>query len=151
MGGKPYVGDPPSGFLPKSSSSFVQVGYDGNKYGTLYLVDGDNHIYEGLSGIEHIGKEDIVLVFVTQKGLSNNLKSKYSDKIMVIPVKQVKQAVDNAIKSRLGNKAVLGRFSKVVVVSQDNGYKSQIEKANTKGRKRYFQVKSIKQALTKGE
>ena len=115
--------------------------------GRLFLVDGDNHIYEGLSGVMNTRKEDTVQVYVSQGGLVRKLRKKYGNRINIKKVRSGDQAVDNVIKSRLGNEAGRKDFSEVVVLSHDKGYKRQIDKARNKGKKKFRQAKSIKQAI----
>ncbi len=163
MGGKPYYGKPPAGSLPKNTitsdrslssnqeCSKKEIAHVQNHEGILYLVDGDNHIYEALSGIKSIGKKDSVQVYMTQDGLSKKLDRKYGDKIKVKEIRQGNQAVDNVIKSILGNEAVQSKYSEVVVLSHDKGYRDQIKKANRTENKKFRQSVSIKQAIINGK
>ena len=117
--------------------------------GRLFLVDGDNHVNEGLSGVMNTRKQDTVQVFVTQDGLSDRLKKKYGDRIRVTKVRPGNQAVDNVIKSRIGQEASKSDHSELYVLSHDKGYAGQLEKAHKKGKKKYRQAHSIKQAISK--
>ena len=77
-------------------------------FNVLYLVDGDNHVYEGLEGIDNIG----VFGKVVRPG---------------------ENAVDNRIKGILGNKVRQRKsYQKIYVISHDNGYKSLVDKYQRK-------------------
>ena len=115
--------------------------------GRLFLVDGDNHIYEGLKGIESVGLVDSVLVYVSQRELKEKLESEFGDRIKVKEVTPGDQAVDNVIKSRIGSEIKQDRYREVIVVSHDKGYKEMIDKAHKNGKMRYRQAKSIKEVL----
>lgn len=99
---------------------------------SLYLVDGDNDVYNGLAGIAKNNFSGQVTVFVTQEGLKNNLIKKYKDLIDIVKVKQGKDSVDNRIKSVLGQKVKEGNYKKIFVISHDKGYKELIEKYQKK-------------------
>ena len=115
--------------------------------GRLFLVDGDNHIYEGLKGIESVGLGDSVLVYVSQKDLLEKLKIKSCGRIQIKEVTPGDQAIDNVIKSRLGSEIKQDRYREVIVVSHDKGYMKMIDKAHKNGKMRYRQAKSIKEVL----
>ena len=98
-------------------------------FNELYLVDGDNHVYEGLEGIENLGTVARVIVFFTQEGLCNNLVKRYGKRFECIRVKPGNQAVDNRIKEEFGNRVkVRKRHQKIYIISHDNGYKKLIGK-----------------------
>lgn len=115
--------------------------------GRLFLVDGDNHVYEALKGVMNTRKDDNVQVYVTQKGLKKNLQTMYGSRVHIKKVRPGDQAVDNVIKSRMGSEAKRGKYDEVVVLSQDKGYKGQLDKAHKSGKKKYRQEKSIKHAI----
>lgn len=111
----------------------VCVNEEEEVYNTLYLVDGDNHVYEGLDGIDNIGAFDKVLVFVSQEGLRNHLIKRYRDRISIVMVKPGDDAVDNRIKGILGNKVKQRKmYQKIYVISHDNGYRHLVEKYRKK-------------------
>ena len=115
--------------------------------GRLFLVDGDNHVNEGLSGVMNTRKTDTVRVFVTQDGLARRLEREYGNRIQIKRVKSGDQAVDNVIKSQIGDEARSHHHSSVTVLSHDKGYKSQLDKAKKNGNQKFRQAHSIKQAL----
>lgn len=99
--------------------------------GRLFLVDGDNHVYEGLAGAKKIREEDSVLVYITQLVLRNRLSKRYKNtngKINFKIVPEGEQAVDNQIKSRFGNAVLSGNYTGVYIVSQDKGYQKLVNK-----------------------
>ncbi len=142
MGGKAYVGEPPAGFMPTpekeeilTNKRDVHVEKQTSKEysGDYYLVDGDNHPYEALHGIDSISKFDMVKVYVTQEGLKENLCDKYGDRISIEMVKPGDQAVDNQIKTILGNAVNSDRkYKKIHIISHDNGYVDIIERYRKK-------------------
>lgn len=96
-------------------------------FNELYLVDGDNHVYKGLDGIDNLGHCAEVIVFVSQEGLRRKLKKKYGDAINVVMVKPGKEAVDNSIKGMLKKRVKMRRiYPKIHVISHDRGYKKII-------------------------
>ncbi len=107
--------------------------YEEDIFNVLYLVDGDNHVYEGLDGLDKIGTFGKVLVFVSQPGLRDNLRRKYGGKINIIMVNPGENAVDNRIKAILGNKVKNRKtYQKIYVISQDKGYKALVERYQRK-------------------
>lgn len=106
---------------------------DDDIFNVLYLVDGDNHVYEGLEGIDNIETFAKVIVFVSQEGLKDNLVKRYGGKIDIVMVRPEKNAVDNKIKGILGNKVRQRKsYQKIYVISHDNGYKSLVDKYQRK-------------------
>ena len=108
MGGKPYYGVTPMGYMPAPAKDSVSIEKKAVKAdelytGDYYLVDGDNHPYEALEGLNDLSKNDMVMIYVTQEGLKDNLNAEYGNKIHVIMVKSGDQAVDNQIRAILGN------------------------------------------------
>ena len=102
-------------------------------FNVLYLVDGDNHVYEGLEGIDNIGTFGKVIVFVSQEGLKDNLAKRYGGKIDIVMVRPGENAVDNRIKGILGNKIRQRKsYQKIYVISHDNGYRNLVDKYQRK-------------------
>lgn len=102
-------------------------------FNVLYLVDGDNHVYEGLEGIDNIGTFGKVIVFVSQEGLKDNLTKRYGGKIDIVMVRPGENAVDNRIKGLLGNKIRQRKsYQKIYVISHDNGYRNLVDKYQRK-------------------
>jgi len=142
MGGKPYVGEHPAGFMPTPEKEELPIikkavhveNRKTEEYsGEYYLVDGDNHIYEALQGIESLSKRDTVMVYVTQEGLRDNLNAMYGTRISVVMVKPGDQAVDNQIRTILGNAVYSDRrYKKIHIISHDNGYVDIIERYRKK-------------------
>ena len=134
MGGKPYVGEPPKGFMPTPVKEETPSNKKSEQYsGEYYLVDGDNHPYEALNGLDSLSKHDMVIVYVTQGGLRNNLYEKYGDSINIEMVKPGDQAVDNQIKTILGNTVNSDKkYKKIHIISHDNGYVDIIERYRKK-------------------
>ena len=139
MGGKPYVGEPPTGFMPitekEANNTIVYSDKKKSEHysGEYYLVDGDNHPYEALEGINSLSKYDTVTVFVTQEGLRDNLYAKYGNRISVVMVSPCDQAVDNQIKTILGNAVNRNRkYKKIHIISHDRGYEDIIERYRKK-------------------
>lgn len=113
-------------------NSYYYEEYEEEAFNALYLVDGDNHVYEGLDGIDDIGAFGKVQVFVSQEGLRDNLLKRYRgiDIIMVTPGEN---AVDNRIKGILGNRIRQRKsYQKIYVISHDKGYKKLVDKYRIK-------------------
>lgn len=91
-------------------------------YQRLFLIDGDNHIFEGIRGIDNIAPEDKVLIFITQEGLYKRLKRYICNNVYVIQVKPGCNAVDNRIKAMLGNLIERPDRGRIYVVSRDRDY-----------------------------
>ena len=141
MGGKPYVDKPSAGYMSSSSSNSTvcdtKIKSKDEKMesscGDCYLVDGDNHVYQAFNGIGLLSEEDEVIVYVTQDGLRDKLQRMYGNKINVIPVKSGSQAVDNRIKTYLGNAIKDHRkYEKIHIVSHDKGYREIIKRYRKK-------------------
>ena len=138
MGGKPYYGVPPMGYMPAPAKDSVSIEKKAVKAdelytGDYYLVDGDNHPYEALEGLNDLSKNDMVMIYVTQEGLKDKLYAKYGNKIHVIMVKSGNQAVDNQIRAILGNAVNNNRkYKNFHIVSHDKGYKDIIERYRRK-------------------
>lgn len=106
----------------------------GNDFDIMYLVDGDNHVYEGLEGLDRldqVNKFGKVRIFVTQPELKDKLIKRYGNRpyISVKMVKSGKDAVDNQIKSTFGNIMKNRRpYQKIYIISRDKGYSDLISK-----------------------
>lgn len=142
MGGKPYIGVPPAGFMPKPEKKEIPtnkktVHIEKQKseqyFGKIYLVDGDNHPYEALEGIDSLSERDTVMVYVTQEGLKDKLEAEYGDRLSVVMVKSGDQAVDKRIKTDLGNAVHSDKkYKAIYIISHDNGFKDIIERYREK-------------------
>ena len=104
------------------------------------MVDGDNHPYEAIVGIENIIGEAIVNIFAADKNLldkiSKSIKEKLGSKsrkqVHTFLVKKGAQAVDNKIYANLEKEAKRHVYSKIVIVSHDQGYIEKIKKCKQK-------------------
>lgn len=110
----------------------------GNDFDIMYLVDGDNHVYEGLEGLDRldqVNKFGRVRIFVTQPELKDKLIKRYGNQpyITVEMVSSGKDAVDNQIKSIFGNMMKNRRsYQKIYIISHDKGYSDLIYKYQKK-------------------
>lgn len=94
----------------------------------LYLLDGDNHVYEALEGIERLGKAEVI-VYVSQEGLQKKLSGRYGKRVKTVMVAPGKEAVDNKIKQHILNEQNKRKpCSQIYVISHDRGYLKWIEK-----------------------
>lgn len=96
----------------------------GNELKETFLVDGDNHIDEGVKGIEHTKKDTPVKAFFTQIGAKRKFDNKFAKRPNVISeyVKPGPQAVDKKIIQE-AKKITENKNQKVTIISQDTGYK----------------------------
>lgn len=94
------------------------------KYKRLFLIDGDNFIYQALQGVDKIGPEDKVLLLVSNEALQRKLiMNGYIRKnVWIIMVKPGKEAVDNRIKGILGNLVNRENRGCIFIIGQDQGY-----------------------------
>ncbi|MBR6257988.1 MAG: hypothetical protein IKR23_11460 [Lachnospiraceae bacterium] len=92
----------------------------------LYIFDADNHIKEGMSGIDYRDEDDVFIFYATQPGLIVKLKRKNIGE--VIPVKSGKQAVDMRILDDLNKILVDKDYESIFVISQDKGFDEPIQK-----------------------
>lgn len=118
----------------------------------IYLVDGDNHITEGQKGIERLKKSSKVRAFFSQEGAKRKFDRKFKDRPNVSSefVTPGDQAVDNRIKSEVGQLQKKGNPN-ITIVSHDTGFvKFSKKRAETKG-KVVSVVKSVNEAIGKKE
>lgn len=99
-----------------------------NKPVHLYLIDGDNHINSAIKRIKMADETDDVRIFVSQEGLYQKLIKKSNPHVKPIKVEPGDQAVDNRIKSVLGNAVKSKTYEEIYVISGDTGYDDLIEK-----------------------
>jgi len=133
MGGKPYWSQTPVPHQENVSSyASVETTKKRRQKGKkiLILVDGDNHPYEALGKekkFKEICKNAEIRIYISDKNqkLIENIKKNYIDPIVVA---QGNQAVDNRIKTHLGQEK--GNFEKIAVISHDKGYDRNIKKYN---------------------
>lgn len=97
----------------------------------IFLVDGDNNIGTGLTGIEMLSEQDTVLIFY-QKGLALNKLKKLcgaskADVQFVESVRGGKNSIDFQIITELGVLVGKREADYAYVISQDKGYAASIE------------------------
>lgn len=150
-----YTADP----FPDEQMDYDDDYYDDYNYGEinlfekpkgrLYLIDGDNHVYEGLSGVMNIRKTDTIIVWCTQPGLEDRIKRKgFAGRLDVRHVNRGDQAVDNQIKGVFGRCVRSGEYESVFIVSHDRGYDELISKYRLDGIPGdYSRISAIKDAI----
>lgn len=94
----------------------------------IFLVDGDNHLAEGLKGIDLLTAEDTVLVFYG-KGQSEASVRKLCGQTdaqvhLLESVRSGKNSIDFQIITELGVLVGRGEAEYAYVISQDKGYES---------------------------
>lgn len=139
MGGKPYCGTPPKGFMPKPSvlvQKSKKERQNMRRPKNLYLIDGDNNFKEATKRLKLADDTDDVRIFVSQEGLYRKLKGKDMPHVRVTQVDPGPQAVDNYIKSILGNEVKNERYDSIFVISKDKGYEEKIQEYRCKYGKR---------------
>ena len=107
-----------------------------NQIHNLYLIDGDNHITEALERISLADETDDVRIFVCQETKYKKLVAKRYPFVQVIKVKPGNQAVDNQIKSVLGNAVKCNYYTDIFVISHDKGYEPILQKYRSRYGKR---------------
>ena len=142
MGGKPYWGEPPSGYLPSSAvpkpvkkqtpKQVTAPKPPVRKPRHLHLIDGDNNFKEATQRLYLADETDDVRIYVSQKGLYDKLNNKKRPHVTVIYVPPGDQAVDNQIKAFLGNAVKNGDYDDWFVISQDKGYDDMLQKYRSK-------------------
>ena len=107
-----------------------------NQTHNLYLIDGDNHITEALERINLADETDDVRIFVSQETLRKKLIAKGYSYDQVKLVTPGNQAVDNQIKSVLGNAVkdnyYTGIYTGIFVISHDKGYDRILQEYRSK-------------------
>ncbi len=98
-----------------------------------YLIDGDNHIDEGMKGIERQKKTVDIIAFFCVEGAKIKFDRKYKERpnVKTFLVPKGEQAVDNRIKAYAGRLLSKGNQD-ITIVSQDKGYNKYINKNNGK-------------------
>ena len=96
----------------------------------IFLVDGDNHLSEGLTGIDLLSPEDTVLIFygrgqsltpIRRQCQGTRAKVQYLES-----VRSGKNSIDFQIITELGVLVGRGEAEFAYVISQDKGYESAI-------------------------
>ena len=95
------------------------------------MIDGDIHVYEAIEGIvRKTDDNDRIKVFVSQLPLYKKLVGKKLPNTEIFYVEAHKkgdQAVDNRIKSELGNAVKSRQYRELFVISRDKGYRNKLE------------------------
>lgn len=115
------------------------------------FIDGDNHITEGQKGIERLPKNKKVQAVFSQDGAQRKFDMKYGERpnVSSVLVKPGDQAVDNRIKSDVGQLLKKGNQD-ITIVSQDKGFeKYRDRKNNGKDGNRISVAKSVKERNSK--
>lgn len=97
----------------------------------LFLVDGDNNIGTGLTGLNLLSETDTVLIFHSRGMQLTKLKARAAqsraDVQFIESVKDGKNSVDFQIVAELGVRIGRGEVEFAYVISQDQGYVAPIE------------------------
>lgn len=97
----------------------------------LFLVDGDNNIGTGLTGLNLLSETDTVLIFHSRGMQLTKLKARaaqsQADVQFIESVKDGKNSVDFQIIAELGVRIGRGEVEFAYVISQDQGYVAPIE------------------------
>ena len=156
MGGKPYWSWEPRPEKKISTNQSISTSAIKKKdkpkpskgRSVLIIIDGDNHVYEALDGIDTVRNKADIQVFLTNDNLNEKLKSDYGINAQV--VESGPQAVDNRIKAIAGDQAKKHTYNRIVIVSHDKGYREKISEWKKKYRYKNDQIilcKLIKDAL----
>ncbi len=110
--------------LSKKNKSKVQNKKQENVPGETFLIDGDNHINEGVKGIEQTTKNTKVKGYFSIPGAKRKFDKKYGKRPNVSSelVEPGNQAVDKRI-IKDAEKITQKENQKVTIVSQDKGFK----------------------------
>lgn len=92
----------------------------------VYIVDGDNHVLNGLNGVESLTENETVMIF-HQKGLNLNritqkLRGSHADIQFIESVKSGKNSIDFQIVAELGMMAAKKQLDEAYIISCDKGY-----------------------------
>ncbi len=111
-----------------------------------FLIDGDNHLNEGIQGIEHTRKGIAVKGYFTQEGAKRRFDRKFANRPNVSSelVEPGNQAVDNRIKDE-ARRLAKQKNQNVTIVSQDKGF--QEVRGKRKNGSRISTAKSVKEKL----
>lgn len=115
MGGKPYCSATP---IKKSQTE--------NK--TIIYIDGDNLSNEELDSVSMISGNKDIRVFCNNNNRCKKLKEKGIAAVYVPHNEKGDQAVDNRIKSQLGNDLKNNCYNKFVIISNDKGFDEYLNK-----------------------
>ena len=146
--GIPYHSFSKSMFKQKTPLNLEPKQIQEERLRRLILVDGDNHVYEGLDGVNDpwfLNSE--IIVYCAQEGNKKNLEKKYP-KLQIKLVPEGRQAVDKKIKSVMRKEIPVKTkyIGGIFVISHDKGYQAMVEKCKknfTYGNNRLALCKSI--------
>lgn len=113
------------------------------------FIDGDNNINEGQKGIENTSKDVTIIAFFSQLGAQKKFDMKYRHKhnVSSIFVPPGNQAVDNRIKTKVGQ-LLKKKNQDITIVSQDTDFKKYIDKKRNNNLKNKISVtKSVAEKL----
>ena len=103
----------------------------------IFLVDGDNHLAEGLKGLDLLGEDDTVLIFYGKGQTEASVRKLCGEtdaRVQLLEsVRSGKNSIDFQIITELGILIGKGEAEYAYVISQDKGYES----AMTALRRRY--------------
>lgn len=96
----------------------------------IFLIDGDNHVLEGLTGIDMLSAEDHVLIF-HKKGaqltkVKNMVKDSKANVEYIASAKDGKNSIDFQIISELSIMVGRSDVEFAYIISQDKGYEAPI-------------------------
>ncbi len=132
MGGSPYWSSE-----PKDGKKIIErIERDNNRIKvkdsgkTIIAIDGDNHWTEAVEGIERVSDKEDIIIYAADENVLKKIKGKkgVGDKVKTVSVKRGNQAVDNRIKTELGKVAKEHSYSKIIIISHDQGYNDIIKK-----------------------
>ncbi len=94
----------------------------------IFLVDGDNHLAEGLKGIDLLTAEDTVLIFYgkgqSEASIRKLCGQTHAQVHLLESVRSGKNSIDFQIITELGVLVGRGEAEYAYVISQDKGYES---------------------------
>ena len=110
----------------------------------IFLVDGDNHLAEGLKGIDLLSAKDTVLIFYG-KGQSEQSVRKLvgdtdADVQLLESVRSGRNSIDFQIITELGVLIGRGEAEYAYVISQDKGYESAMRALRCRYSEKFTEV-----------
>lgn len=118
----------------------------------IFLVDGDNNINEGLTGIDMLSQEDVVLIF-HQKGATlpkskKEIEKSKADIQFIESAKAGKNSIDFQIIAELGVLIGKNEVEFAYIISHDKGYAAPIAAMKKRYSKAFKEV-DIKESIEK--
>ena len=97
----------------------------------IFLVDGDNHLAEGLKGIDLLSADDTVLIFYgkgqSEQSVRKLIGKTQADVQLLESVRSGRNSIDFQIITELGVLIGRGEAEYAYVISQDKGYESAMK------------------------